>query len=121
MPVDPELGKSLTLLRTSPDFALTEKADGAMGVTNPPQITPDTGVIWVAAICDLANGQQVDAVLVFDTATGDMPRAVYWWLAQTWLEPAQPDDRDAILNSLNLTENHVFPYGWRTSIPLALG
>ena len=118
MAVDAELAKTLTLLRTSPTFAATQRDDGSLILGTPDRITPASGVFWLAAQTTLANDQTVESVVIINTATGDLPHAVYWWIKARWFEPADPQDRPAAFAALDATEADVFPYSTATHIPL---
>ncbi|MCF2869748.1 hypothetical protein L0664_01595 [Octadecabacter sp. G9-8] len=62
----------------------------------------------------------VDAVIVINTAVGDIPQAVYWWIGSAWFEPADPHDRTATLAALDLGEKAMFPYATAPQIALDL-
>jgi len=119
MAVDQDLEKHLNLLRDAPDFVLAERADGQLSVTSPDKITPDMGVVWLAADLNWANGDVMPAVVVLNTDTGASERTVYVWSGDAWFEPAYPTDRAELLAQRAANEADLFPYQWTSHVTIA--
>lgn len=100
----------------SPQFAIWDEKGDGNAIVKSLEVVPDKrGVFWISGVTTFNAGQNIQSGFIVDTNSGGTLLDVYWLIGKNWWNF---QERPAVIKALKLSEDQVFPFDWRFSIPL---